>query len=212
MTDNESTDEKYTFFIESAYKIFAEKGLKNVSMDDLCRIVGVSKKTLYLYFENKADLLSKIILYIRQLIESRVKQLETMNLNAIDVLLEMSKIASTRHFRINPMVTFELKKYYPQKYEEYMNSKKELIVTYIKKNIEKGITEGLYRQDLDKDIVARLYFQKIEDLHDPEFIGSEDFNYARVFEVMFENHIRGIANPKGIEYFEKQKEKLNFNI
>ncbi len=212
MAGNESADEKFNYFIESAYKVFTEKGLKNVSMDDLCRSVGISKKTLYQYFENKADLLAKIINYIRQRIKERMAELETINLNAIDVLLEMSKIASTKHFRINPMVTFELQKYYPNLYEEYINTKKELIIDYIKKNIEKGINEGLYRQDLDKDIVAHLYFQKIEDLHNPEVLSPGDYNYDRVFEVMFENHIRGISNPKGIAYFEQQKEKLNFNL
>ena len=205
-------DQKYGSLIEGCYKIFTEHGIKNISMDDLSRMLGISKKTLYQVVENKVDLLKKISLYIQETIKTRMEELEKMDLNAIDILLEMSKIANTRHLRINPMITFEFRKYYPQVFEDYICIKKELIIENIKKNIDQGIKEGLYRQDLNKEIIAHLYFKKIEDFHNPELTDLQNFSYENVFEVMFENHIRGIANQKGIEYFENQKKKLNFNI
>jgi AcrR family transcriptional regulator len=205
-------DEKLNYIIAGSYKIFTEQGLRNVSMDDICRSIGISKKTLYLYVDNKLDLLKKIVEYIRVQIHQQIRDLESKDLNAIDVLLEMSKIANTKHFRINPVISFEFRKYYPKAFEEFIFMKKELIVDHIIKNIEKGINEGLYRQDLNKEIVAHLYFQKIEDFHKLELDDLKEFSYRKVFEVMFENHIRGISNAKGIAYFEKQKEKLNFNI
>ena len=205
-------DEKLDLIIAGAYKIFTEQGLRNVSMDDICRSIGISKKTLYCYVDNKLDLLKKIVEYIREHIHQRIEELESKDLNAIDVLLEMSKIANTKHFRINPVISFEFRKYYPKAFEEFIFMKKELIIDHIIKNIEQGINEGLYREHLNKEIVAHLYFQKIEDFHKLELDDLKDFSYRKVFEVMFENHIRGIANAKGIAYFEKQKEKLNFNI
>ena len=90
--------------------------------------------------------------------------------------------------------------------------KKGLIINSILNNLVQGIEEGFYREDLNKEIVAHLYFKKIEEFHTLEGDDLQDFSYSKVFEVMFENHIRGIANKKGIEYFEKQKAKLNFNI
>ena len=58
--------------------------------------------------------------------------------------------------------------------------------------------------DLDIDLVARLYIQKLIDVHDPEFLASVNFSFEKVFQVMFDNHIRGIANAKGLEYYENQ--------
>ena len=205
-------EEKHQKIIEGAYRVFTENGIRSVSMDDICRMLGISKKTLYLVVDNKADLLLKVTVYIQKQIKNRITELREMNLNAIDVLLEMSKASSENHIRINPIVTFEFRKYYPKVYEEYMAGKKELVIKAIIENLEQGIKEGLYRQDLNKEIVAHLYFQKIEEFHNLSKQESEDFSYAKIFEVMFENHIRGISNLKGIEYFEKQKEKLNFNI
>jgi len=205
-------DKKYDSLIEGCYKVFTEHGIRNISMDDLSRTLGISKKTLYQFVQNKADLLKKISLYIQETIKTRMEELGKMDLNAIDVLLEMSKIASAKHFQINSMITYEFRKYYPQVFNEYLCIKKDLLIENIKKNLDQGIKEGLYRQDLNKDIVAHLYFKKIEDFHNPELTDLQNFSYNNVFEVMFENHIRGIANQKGIEYFGKQKKKLNFNI
>lgn len=205
-------DEKYNSIIEKAYTVFMHHGIRNVSMDDLCREVGISKKTLYKYVDNKVDLLNKIFAYVHELIFSRVEELKTYDMNAIDVLLEMSKISAENHHRINPIVNFEIRKYYPEVYNSYINKKKELIISSIIFNLDKGINEGLFREDLNKEIIAHLYFKKVEEFH---LIDGEDIqncSYSKIFEVMFENHIRGISNQKGIEYFEKQKAKLNFNI
>ena len=175
------SDNKYTSIIEGAYKIFTEHGMRNVSMDDVSRMLGISKKTLYQYVENKVDLVKKIGIYIRETIKNRMEELEKMDLNAIDVLLEMSKIAGTRHLRINPVIAFELRKFYPQAYEEYISGKRELIIENVKKNIDQGIKEGLYRQDLNKDIIAHLDFKKIEDFHNPELTDLKNFSYENIF-------------------------------
>ena len=131
------SDEKYNTIIEGAYNVFIENGFRNVSMDDISRSLGISKKTLYQYVDNKVDLLKKINLYIKSLIIKRIEELDKTDLNAIDVLLEMSKIANTKHFRINPKITFEFRKYYPKVFDEYFYIKKDLIIAHIKKNIEK---------------------------------------------------------------------------
>jgi len=208
----EENEDRYQRIIEQIYVIFMQHGIKNVSMDDLCRQMGISKKTLYKYVDNKTDLLKKISQYIQDLITTRLKNLDDLNLNAIDILLEMSRVTTDNHIRINPMVSFEIRKYYPQVYDSYLCTKKEAIVNSILQNLDKGIKEGLYRKDLNKEIVAHLYFKKVEEFHTLEGDELQNFSYSKIFEVMFENHIRGIANEKGIAYFEKQKAKLNFNI
>ncbi len=43
-----------------AKKLFLRLGLRNVTLDDICRELGISKKTLYLHFEDKNDLVKQI--------------------------------------------------------------------------------------------------------------------------------------------------------
>ncbi len=205
-------DTKYQSIILSAFKTFSEHGIRNISMDDLCRNMGISKKTIYKYVENKADLIQKISEYIHDQIKNKIEELRNTDLNAIDFLLEMSKLQSNMMSNINPIVNFEMRKYYSQIFENNQSKRKDLIVNSIRINLEKGIAEGLYRHDLDMDIIAHLYYKKIEDFHTLDTNELQFCTFDKIFKVMFENHIRGIANEKGIAYFEKQKEKLNFNI
>ena len=209
MSDN---DTKYRSIIKSAFKIFTENGIRNISMDDLCRNMGISKKTLYKYVENKADLLYKVGDYIHDQIKSKIEELRDTDLNAIDFLLEMSKVQGKMFGSISPIVSFEMRKYYSQIFEKNEIKRKELIIDITRDNLKRGIKEGLYRQDLDMEIIAHLYYKKIEDFHNLDIEQLQFCTFDKIFEVMFENHIRGIANAKGIEYFEKQKEKLNFNL
>lgn len=205
-------DTKYDSIVKSALKLFSENGIRSVSMDDLCRNMGISKKTLYKYVVNKADLLQKISDYIHDQIKNKIEELRDTDLNAIDFLLEVSKVQGNMMGNINPVVNFEMRKYYSQIFENNQTKRKEVIVNSIQINLEKGIKEGLYRQDLDTEIIAHLYYKKIEDFHSLDVNEIQFCTFDKVFEVMFENHIRGIANEKGIAYFEKQKEKLNFNL
>jgi len=205
-------DEKYYKIIEGAHKLFLNNGIRNVSMDDIARNLGISKKTIYQYFENKTDLLKQILDFLMTNIKAKIKELENRNLNAIDVLLEMSKIVGSKLMKFNPIVSFELQKYFPVIFEEYKSVKKQIMKNFIIRNIEKGIKEGYYRSNLNSEVVAHLYFEKIEDLYKPEAIDQESFSFEELFRVMFENHIRGISNENGIKYFEAQKENLTFNV
>ena len=90
--------------------------------------------------------------------------------------------------------------------------RREYVFEMVKNNLKKGVDEGLYRDDQNIDLVASLYVKKLEDMHDPEFLTSQNFSFDTVFRVMFDNHIRGISNQKGIEYYEKKKKSLNINF
>lgn len=202
-------DEKLEKILRASGELFKKFGIRNISMDDICRDQGISKKTLYQYVSNKNDLIEKILDLINQNegqrhIE-RVKPAKT----AIDQLLEVSKIVSENMKNFNPTITFELQKYYPQIFQKFIEEKRKSIYENIKRNLNKGIDEGLYRSDLDLEVTARFYVQKLENVHTSEFLKCTEFSIEKVFETMFENHIRGISNPKGIEYFEELKKSLN---
>jgi len=125
--------------------------------------------------------------------------------NAIDVLLSVSKQVCEHTKEINPNISFELQKYYPEVYKKFMEKQRSQIMTGMRLNIEQGIKEGLFRSDVDIDVVLHLYTQAVEDIHQIEITSGANFSYDKLLSVMFENHIRGIASQQGLEYLEKVK-------
>ena len=196
--------------LERVRELFFKYGVRSVSMDDICRDLGVSKKKLYLSFSSKNELVTKLLELERQNFEVIFDTYNFEGVNAIDILLTVSMAVGDRFRDVSPSMTFDLKKYYPDIYHNHIEERIEFIFTKIKINLEKGIAQGMYRDDLSVELVARLYIRRLIDLHNPEFFPADKFSFQTLFDAMFDNFIRGIANENGIEYYEKQKRKVTF--
>jgi AcrR family transcriptional regulator len=205
-------DEKVDRILSESLRLFMKNGIRSISMDDIAKELGMSKKTIYQYVANKTELIEMVLDFMREKESNVCIDGDITKMNAIDILLAVSKNVSRQMKDLNPINAYELQKYYPSIYREFILKKRDHVYTTLKQNFEQGIAEGIYRNDLDIDLVARLYIQKLVDVHDPEFLSSVNFGFEKVFQVMFDNHIRGIANAEGLAYYEKQIKMLNYNI
>lgn len=205
-------DEKRKNILDISKKMFTEYGIRSVSMDDICKQLNISKKTLYQCFDNKASLLEALIDFEMEQTMDEAKKIKSQSRNAIHALLLVSKTMSQVSTNSSPAVAYDLKKYYPELYKKLIQKKREMAYKGISMNMERGIKEGLYRDDLNIELTTQLYIKKVEQMHDKDFMEDIKFSPESIFKVMFETHIRGIANSKGIETFKKEKENLNFNI
>ena len=199
---------KYQEILEGAGKVFSRNGIRCVSMDDISKELGISKKTLYQHFSNKADLIESVLDLIFEKGKSKEAEFRKKKLNAIDTLLEVSSYLSIKKKEAHPIVSFELKKYYPELYSKQLERTRLTTLEHVKKNLEQGISEGLYRDNIDVEMIASLYLKDIENMLDEDFFCTKQFSFPRIFKAMFENYIRGIANEEGIRYFESKKEEI----
>jgi TetR/AcrR family transcriptional regulator, cholesterol catabolism regulator len=204
-------DNTLTDVLERVRELFFKYGVRSVSMEDICRDLGISKKKLYQLFSSKNELVEKLLELERQNFEIIFDTYSFEGVNAIDILLTVSKELGERFRDISPSITFDLKKYYPDIYHKHIEDRVDFIFKKIQINLEKGINQGVYRDDLSIELIARLYIRRLIDLHNPKFFPADKFSFQTLFEAMFDNFIRGIANEKGIEYYEKQKRKVNFS-
>jgi|ERR1039457_3286681 AcrR family transcriptional regulator len=201
-------DQNLVDILERVRELFYKYGVRSVSIDDICRDIGISKKKMYQYVHSKNELVEKLLELERENFEIIFDTYNFEGVNAIDILLIVSKEVG-EHFRdVSPSMTFDLKKYYPDIYHKHVDERIEFIFSKIKINIEKGINQGMYRNDLSIELVARMYIMRLIDLHNPEFFPAEKFSFQTLFDAMFDNFIRGIVNEKGMAYYEKQKNNL----
>ena len=204
-------DEKFDLILSESLRLFMKYGIRSISMDDIAKELGISKKTIYQYVANKTELVEKVLVYMSEQERNVCIDGDRSKMNAIDILLAVSRNVSRQLKDFNPINAFELQKYYPAIFREFVLRKRDHVFVQVKQNFEQGIAEGLYRDDLNIELVARLYIQKLEDVHNQEFLESVNFGFEKVFEVMFDNHIRGIANAAGLAYYENQIKMINNN-
>lgn len=196
-------DSKLTSILETAGSLFRKFGVRSISMDEIASELGMSKKTLYQYVENKTELVQKVLDYYMQDSNACIDEV-TGSQNAIDVLMQVSKSVSREIATSNPVMLFDLQKYYPALHRDFVSKKKEHVYLRIRENMLQGIQEDIYRAEIDIELIAKLYVEKLLALHDPAFLASIEFTSEKIFKVMFENHIRGIANASGLAYFENK--------
>ena len=137
--------------------IFKRDGIKGTTMDDISRKLCMSKKTLYLYFENKKDVVLKVIQYELKSEIAELNKLIDIDSNAIDQLLIISEYLVNKLRSFNPTVTYDINKYYPQILEKLIDQRKEYICRFIKRNFLIGIKQDIYRENLDIDIITNFY-------------------------------------------------------
>ena len=164
----QETEDKYNQIIAQAYTVFMQNGIKNVSMDDLCKQMGISKKTLYQYVSDKSELVERVVEHTRHCNFSSLKDIKTMNGNAIEQLIEVSQRVNSLMKDHSPSYEYDLKKYYPEIFQNLMAARREVMYESMLANIRQGKKEGIYREELDEVIISKLHLLRMENLQSNE--------------------------------------------
>ncbi len=205
----ESQDQKFDLILEQIKDLFFEFGIKNLNMDDISHKLGISKKTLYRFVKSKEDLIYRLFEYDQIKWVESMKFLGAQQDNAIEKLFKVSLMVYEEMKRFNPMILFELRKYYEQLYNEFNTKRLAIISQSMTINLKKGIVEGLYREDLNNEAVVAIYMSYLVEIHNnAEVCKIANVTFDELFRVMFENHIRAISTPGGVAYFERRKKEI----
>jgi len=188
--------------------LFNKYGIKSITMDDIYRELGISKKTLYKHFKNKNDIINKIAQFDIKNELDELQILYTENKHPIDQLLVISRYLSTKSCKANlSILLYSMNKYYPKVLEKILNERKSKIIDLISSNFYTGINEGLYRDDIDIETIP-FFYSFLLDIKSVEIYSDWlNKNFENRFNSFFIYHLRAIATIDGIEYFEKNKFK-----
>ena len=187
-------------------------GIKSMTMDDIARQLGVSKKTLYLYVKDKNDLVERVMTQIVEHEKSLANNLCEVHENAIDMLFELSKDVSQKFGQVHPSINYDLQKYHPKAWEIFEEFRTVFVAECIEENIQKGIEQGLYRDNVDAFIIARMYAAKMDMCTDGQVFPAERYDFKSIHFELMRYHIRGIASEKGMKYLKKKVKQENIQL
>lgn len=202
-------DEKKIDILERSTGVFLRLGIKSVTMDDLARELGISKKTIYKYFADKNELVSTIIRFKVNEDCNAVAGCKTST-NAIEEMFVVSEFIMEQLKNVTPTVFFDLKKYHPEAWQIMEDHKWNFVRNLIKQNIERGIKEEIYRKNADPLILSGLYVSATDTILNSQIFPWPHYKFQDVYMQMILNHLFGISNTKGREYL-KQRLKNEHN-
>jgi AcrR family transcriptional regulator len=198
-----------------AAELFMQYGIRSVSMDDIANHLGMSKKTLYQYFSDKDELVTAVV-------DAHISSMENdclqRSVQSVDAVQEMFRTMDTIMLEIgnmNPMLLYDLEKFHFNAYSKFKEHKDKFFYNIIRKNIEWGIKDDLYRSDIDVDVLCRF---RIESMFIPSNVivfQAGKYNLAAVSEMIIEHFTYGLVTPKGYKliqkYHEQRKNKISYD-
>jgi TetR/AcrR family transcriptional regulator, cholesterol catabolism regulator len=196
--------------VQKAAELVLKYGIKAVTMDDIASQIGTSKKTIYQYYPDKAALIKEVLTCDLQQFKDRCCVDEACP-NAVVEAISALEFMDLQMQEMNPLVLHELQKLYPDLYNIFLDFKENHLSQTIRKNIERGISEGLYRSDINIDILVRYRVESSLMVFNTDMYPAKLFNLVEVSHQLFEHFIRGLLTSKGHTIIEKYKAKLILN-
>lgn len=194
--------------LTAAEGLFLQYGFRSISMDDIARHLAVSKKTIYQFFSDKDEIVCLVATRHfnreKELCKERIfDQAE----NAVHELLQVSRHMKTATTNTNPSVMFDLQKYHPKAWQIVKDFKQGFILQHLRRNLKQGIEEGLYRADMNVEIMARLRLEQVQLAFDANAFPPAEFNFFDIQLEFLDHFIRGIVTEKGLQLLTEYKTK-----
>lgn len=192
--------------IKKATDMFLKLGFKSVTMDDIAGEMCISKKTIYKYFSNKETLIEEGTEVVHQNIHRLMEEVISENHNAIAENFKMREMFKEMFKSFDQSPAYQLKKHYPEIYEKMMANEIEDCSRFFRMNIEKGISEGLYRKETDIEAAVKFYYTLIFSINENTMMEKDAYELEAK---ALEYHTRALATPNGIAELQKQLQLHN---
>lgn len=200
---------KETIFKKSL-ELFTTNGVKTVTMDDIAHELGISKKTIYLHFSSKKELVEETIEFV---FDSAINRMKSVIGNCENPILEhfamKGSVADLFGLNIQTTMIYQFNKYYPKIAERIQKKRHDNYDLTILRNLQEGVKQGYYRADIDIDFVGKMFFSSLT-----AFLNDEHFDHLQNNQTIdelnykfLEYHLRGIVTPKGLEILEELLKK-----
>jgi AcrR family transcriptional regulator len=179
-------------------ELFLTLGFKSVTMDDIANELGMSKKTIYVHFENKTKLVEAVTFSLFENICDGIDHILANSKNPIEELYDIKMFVMNYLKNEKTSPQYQLKKYYPQIFERLRIKQFEKMHESVKESLKKGIETQLFRENINIDFISRMYFNGMTGIKDVAIFPQELFTMDFLMESYLEYHLRAIITSKGM--------------
>ena len=193
--------------LSASVELFSQYGFKTITMDDIARRAGISKKTLYQHFANKHEVVNESVTWYKHNTTENCEVALKGAENAVEAMVKIMAFFDDMYKRINPMALFELQRFFPEAYKSFRDLLMERDVTMMRDNILQGIQEGNYRKDIDAELIARYRLETSLLILQPSLLVNDRTGLMSVAMEIGEHFMYGLMTAKGEELYQKYKEQ-----
>ncbi len=191
--------------INAAHELFFQYGIKSITMDEIARHLSISKKTIYQYFKDKDQLVCDFtyqdLMHDKEECEKICEQAE----NSLEELIMVFNFHRKRVMKLNPSLLFDLRKFHPKAWQIFTDFKQNFFLGSIVGMLERGISAGYFRKEINPEILATLRMEEFQLPFDNAVFPRERFDFREVQIQIFNLFLNGIMTSRGKEVLNQYK-------
>jgi AcrR family transcriptional regulator len=197
--------------LKGAEDLFMKYGVRSVSMDDIARHLGISKKTIYQHFTDKDDVVVSVAKAHMERQRQQFDRIAAESKNAVEEMVKISINLKENMKNINPSLLFDMQKYHQRAWNEWLNFKHKFIRQSVMRSLRQGMEEGYFRPEMNVDIISMMRLEQVQMAFDNAVYPRDQYNIPEVQAQLFDHFVHGILTEKGKKLYQKYKEK-NKNV
>jgi AcrR family transcriptional regulator len=187
--------------------MFFQHGIRTITMDDIAASLGISKKTIYLYYHDKSQLVKSFTDAELKSQERDMQDIQKKSHDPVEEIINIMTYLENFFNRVNPAVFYDLQKYHPLSWNSFKTFKEKYVIGFVEDNLKRGIQQELYRRNLKTNILARLRIEQVEMGFNTDVFPQDKFNMTEVQLTLIDHFLHGIVTIKGYKLIEKYKKQ-----
>lgn len=187
--------------IDKACELFLAYGYSRVTMDEICRSLVMSRKTMYTYFSNKEELLREVILNRSQCRRVAIDGiLSDSTLDFMQRFRKMIEYISKENPRESIHFMQDIKTNAPNIWSEMIEIRNKDIPIRMGNFLKDGIKRGIVKKNMKTDIFIRMHLAVVNELMNPETLLEMGFTVAEMIQEIDSVLFFGIIDQNAPEF------------
>ena len=192
--------------LNQAEEMFIQFGYSKVTMDEIAANLGMSKKTLYKFFPGKEALVKEMITSMKCSIDDHIEYVwNNSDMEFMDKLKSVMNFIGKQTTKLHGPLLEDLHKNIPEVWQEIHDFRKANAVKRFTVFINEGVEKGVFRKDIDRQLIVLFYLHAIQGLINPETLSQLPYSANQVFDAVIRIIFEGILTEEG------RQEYLSYN-
>jgi AcrR family transcriptional regulator len=192
--------------IAAARELFLKNGFIRVTSDDISASLGISKATLYKYFSSKEELLRLAMETLMQSILGGVEAvIQDEEMDFVTKLIKLMTYLGGQISRIGTVLAQDMQRSTPEVWREIDRFRREKILKNFKALFSAGIKEGVFKKDINRDLLVLMFVALIQDFINPEMLMQYSYRASDIFETIIKIFFEGILTDKARKKYQERK-------
>ncbi len=192
--------------LNGAEELFFKYGIKSVTMEDIAKHLGISKKTIYQFYSDKNELVEIFMAERLKENEHECRLIAKNATNVIEIFFALMEHLGVMFSNMNPKLFYDLQKYHPTTWKLFKQFKEGFIELMVQDSLKRGMKEGFVRKDINTKIIARLRMEEVEMGFNPELFPPNKFKIIDVQLALLDHFLHGVCTLKGHKLINKHKQ------